>query len=128
MFLKVCKYMFTGHRKRFPKLVKLLNIKINFNQWYILFFPRNKVTVVLKLTLLAFHMNKYVIALIANLWKTSECDVIFAKQRPQTLHVALFNLCCVFHIVLIKHIKWCILSHTTVQRNIHQMPMIISDV
>ena len=41
-----------------------------------LFFPRNKVTVVLKLALLASHMAETV---IENLWKTSECDVIFAK-------------------------------------------------
>jgi len=36
--------------------------------------------------------------LIKNLWKTSECDVIFDKQRLQILNVALLNLCYVFHI------------------------------
>ena len=41
-------------------------------------FPRNKVTVVLKLGLLASHMAT---ALIENLWKSSECDVMFVKQR-----------------------------------------------
>ena len=60
---------------------------------------------------------------------------IFGKRRnvtssltnkdPQTLHIALFNLCYVFHIVFIKHINCCIVSHTIVQRNIHQIPMII---
>ena len=67
-----------GHRKRFPKLVKMLvlYIKINFNQRYL--FPRNKVTLVLKLALLASHMAK---TLIKNLPKTSECDVIFAKHH-----------------------------------------------
>ena len=71
---------------------------------------------VLKLALLASHMAE---TLIQNLRKTLECDVNFANQRPQTLHVALFNLCYVFHIIFIKHIKWCIVSHTIVQRNIH---------
>ena len=63
-------------------------------------FPRNKVTVDLKLDLLASHMAEI---LIENLRKTSECDAIFAKQRPQTLHVALSNMCYVFHVVFIKH-------------------------
>ena len=79
---------------------------------------------VLKLALLASHMAE---SLIENLRKTLEYD----KQRPQTLHVALFNLCYVFYIIFIKHIKWCIVSHTNVQRYIHQIPMnemIISDV
>jgi len=56
--------------------------------------------VVLKLTLIASQMAK---TLIENFWITSECDVIFAKQRPQKLHVALFYLCYMFHIVFIKH-------------------------
>ena len=118
---------FKGHRKRFPKLIKLfvLYIKINFSQRYIKFFSRNKVTVVLKLALLASHMAEL---LIENLRKTLECDILFAKQRRQTLYVALLNLCYVFYIVFIKHIKWFIVSHTIVQRNIHQVPMIISDV
>jgi len=70
-----------GHRKTFPKLVKMLvlYLKINFNQRYMLFFPRNKVTVVLRLGFLASHMAE---TLIENLRKTSECDVIFVKQRP----------------------------------------------
>jgi len=76
--------------------------------------------VVLKFAWLASHMTE---TLMDNLWKTLECDIIFAKQRPQTLHGALFNLCYVFHIVFIKHIKWCIVSHSSVQRNIHQIPM-----
>ena len=99
----------------------VLYIKINFNQRDLKCFPRNKVTVVLKLALLASHMA-------VNLQKISESDVIFPKQRTKTLHVALFNLCYVFHIVFIKHIKWCIVSHTIVQRYMHQIPMIISDV
>jgi len=41
--------------------------------------------------------------LIENLRKSSESAVIFVKQRPQTLHVALFILCYVFQIVFIKH-------------------------
>jgi len=79
-------------------------------------FPRNKVTVVLKFALLASHLAEI---LFENLRKNSE-----------TLHMALFNLCYVFHIVFIKHIKWCIVSHTIVQRIIpvHQIPMIISDM
>jgi len=59
----------------------VLYIKINFNQIYIKLFHRNEVTVVLKLALLSSHMAE---TLIDNLQKTSECDVIFAKQRPQT--------------------------------------------
>ena len=75
---------FKGHWKRFPKLVEMLvlYIKINFNQRYIKFFLRNKVTLVLKLALLSSHMAE---TLIENLRKTLECDVIFAKQRPQRL-------------------------------------------
>ena len=57
---------------------------------------------VLKLALLAFHMVE---TLFENLQKTSECDVIFAKQRPKYSIVALFNLCYVLRIVFIKHIK-----------------------
>jgi len=53
--------------------------------------------------------------LIENLWKISECGVIFDKQIRQTLHVALFNLCHVFYIVVVKRIKWCIVLHTIVQ-------------
>ena len=71
-------------------------------------FPRNKVNVVLKLAFLASQMTE---ALIENIWK---------------LHVALFNLCYVFQIVFMKHIKWCIVSHTIVKRNIHQIPLINS--
>ena len=102
----------------FLKLVKMLalHIKINFNQRYI-FFPRNKVKVVLKLALLASHVAE---TLIENIRKTK------TKPRPQTLHVAWYNMCYVFHVVFIKHIKWCILLHKVVQRNIHQIPMIIS--
>jgi len=66
---------------------------------------------VLKLPLLASHMA---VTLIDNLRKTLQCDVIFAKQRRQTLHVALFNLCCVFY----KRIKWCIVSHIFVQMDL----------
>ena len=57
---------------------------------------------VLKLAFLGSHMAE---TLIENLWKTLECDVIFAKQRPETLHVALLNLCYMLHIVFIKHIS-----------------------
>ena len=96
-------------------MLVLLYIKINFNQRYIKFFPRNNVAVVLKLALLASHIAT---TLIKNLQKTSECDVIFAKHRSQTLHMALFNWCYVFHIVFIKHIKWYIVLHTIMQRNI----------
>ena len=53
----------------------VLYIKISFNQRYI-FFSRNKVTVILKLALLASHMAE---TLIENLRKTSECDIIFAS-------------------------------------------------
>ena len=62
-------------------------------------FSRNKVTMDLKFALLASHIDKYATALIDNLRKTSECDVIFDKHRRQTLAVALLNLCCVFYIV-----------------------------
>jgi len=47
-------------------------------------FSINKVTVLLKLTLLASNMAT---TLIEILRKTSECDVTFDKQRHQTLHV-----------------------------------------
>lgn len=47
---------------------------------------------VLKLVLLASHMTETVFE-----------NFIFAKQRAQTLHVTLFNLCYVFHIVFSKH-------------------------
>ena len=40
---------------------------------------------ILKLALLASYMAEI---LIENLWKNLECNVIFAKQRPQSLHVA----------------------------------------
>jgi len=50
-------------------------------------FARNKDTMVLKLALLASQMDKYGTALIENLRKTSECDVIFDKHRCQTLAV-----------------------------------------
>jgi len=53
--------------------------------------------------------------LIENLWKTSECDVIFAKQRRQALQVALFNLYYVFYIVFFKPIKLSRVPHTIVQ-------------
>jgi len=53
--------------------------------------------------------------LIENLRKTSECDVMFAKQRRQTLHVAVFNPSYVFYIVFVKHIKCCIVPHIIVQ-------------
>jgi len=88
--------MSKGHRKRFPKLVKLLvlYIKINFSQRYINIFLEIKL-VVLKLALLASHMAE---TLIENL------------------------------IVFIEHIKWCTASHTIVQRNIHEISMIIPDV
>ena len=74
-------YDVNGQWERFPKLIKMLvlYIKINFNQSYINFFPRNKATVVLNLALLASHVAE---TLIENLRKTSEYDVIFAKQRP----------------------------------------------
>ena len=52
--------------------MSMLFIKINFNQRYSLLFPRNKVTMVLKLALLASHTAE---TLIENLRKTSECDV-----------------------------------------------------
>jgi len=71
--------------------------------------------VVLKLALLASHIDKYATALIKNLWKTSKCDVMFDKHRWQTIAVALFNLCYVFYIVFVKRIKWCIVSHIIVQ-------------
>jgi len=53
--------------------------------------------------------------LLENLPKTSECDVMFDKQRRQTLHVALFNLCHLFYIVFVKRIKYCIVPHSIVQ-------------
>ena len=81
---------------------------------------------VLKLALLASHIPE---TLIENLWKTlDEYDVIFVKQRPQTPQVVLFNLCYMFHIVFIKHINWYVVLHIIVQRYIHQIPMIISEV
>jgi len=80
---------------------------------------------VLNLALPASQMAE---TLIENLGKSSECDVIFAKQVPQTPPLDLFNLCYLFQIPFIKHIKWYIVSHTIVQRNIHQIPIVISDV
>jgi len=59
-------------------------------------------------------MDNYATALIENLRKTSECDVMFDKQRRQTLHLALFNLCYVFYIVFVKRVKWCIVPHIIV--------------
>ena len=85
--------------------MSVLFIKINFNKIYINPFPRYKVTAGLKLALLASHMDKYVIALIENLRKTLEYDVIFDKHRRQTLAVALFILCYVFYIVFVKRVK-----------------------
>jgi len=111
--------MFKGHRKRFIKLVKMLVLYID--ERYSIFFPRNKVTVVLKLALLASHMAKTLIENLRNVTSS------LPNKDPKHSTVALFNLCYVFHIVFIKHIKWCIVLHTIVQRNIHQMPMIISD-
>jgi len=53
-------FIIKGHKKMSPKLVKMsvLNIKINFSQRCILMFPRNKITVVLELALLASQMEK----------------------------------------------------------------------
>jgi len=84
-------------------------------------FPRNKVTVILKLILLASHIDKYATALINNLQKTSEYDVMFDKHRRQTLAVALFNLCYAFHLIDFKHIKWCIVPQIIVQMD-HSFP------
>ena len=92
----------------------LLNY-ISVREIYYIFPPRNKATVVLKLALLAYYMEKYVTALIKNLRKTSECDVIFDKQRHQTLAVALLNMYYVFYIVFVERIKWCIVQHIIVQ-------------
>ncbi len=58
----------------------MLIIIINFSQRYFYFFPRNKVTVVLKLALLASNTDKYAVALVGNLRENPECDVIFDKQ------------------------------------------------
>jgi len=63
-------------------------------------------------------MDKYNTALLENLRKTSECDVMFDKHRRQTLTVALFNLCYVFYIVFVKRIEWCIVSHIIVQMDL----------
>jgi len=68
--------------------------------------------VVLKLTLLAFHMAP---TLIDNLRQALECSVMVVKQRHQTLHVALFNLYYVFSGVFVKSIKWCIVPHIIVK-------------
>jgi len=53
-------------------------------------------------------------------WARVLCSEPHKKQghkqtRCQTLHVALFNLCYMFYIVFVKHIKWCIVSHIIVQ-------------
>ena len=50
------------------------------------FFPINKVPVVLKLA-----------------------------YKHLTLAVALFNLCYMFYIVFVKHIKWCMVPHIIAQ-------------
>jgi len=102
-----------GHRKGFPKLVKMWVLYIS--EIYFNYFPRNKASVVLKLSLLTSHMDKYATALIESLRNTSECDVMFDKYRRQTLTVALFNLCYVFYFVFVKRIKWCIVRFTIVQ-------------
>jgi len=60
-------------------------------------------------------MDKYATAITENLRKTSECDVIFDKQRRQTLVVALFNLCYVLYIALLHVQKWCIVPLIIVQ-------------
>ena len=106
-------FFIEGHRKRFPKLVKMsaLFIKINFSQRYNWSFPRNKVTVVLKLALLASRPA----ALIENLRKPSDCDVMFDKHRRQTLAVTSFNPCYAFYIVSDKRKQWCIVPHIIVQ-------------
>ena len=85
-----------GHGKKSPKLVKMsvLFIKINFSQRYVLFSPRNKVIVVLKLALLQSRMDKYTTALIGNLQKNSECAVIFDK------HSSWLNLTCIANSIL----------------------------
>ena len=73
---------------------------------------------VLKLALLAYHMDKYATALFENLRKTSEHYVIFDKHRHQILAVALFNLCYVFYIIFVKHIKWCVVRLIIVQMDL----------
>jgi len=91
-----------GRRKRFPKLVKMsvLFIKIKFRQRYIL-----------KLALIASHMDKYATALIQILQKTTESDIMFGKHRRQTFAVTLLNLRYVFCIVLVKRIKRCFVPY-----------------
>ena len=71
-------------------------------------FPKIKVTVVLKLALLASHMNRYATALIENLRKTSKREI---KRSPNTdaKHSWWpFLSSDVFYIVFVKRIKWCI--------------------
>ena len=77
----------------------MLFIKINFSNKYILIFPINKVIVVLKLALLASHMDKYVTVLIEN-----AMSGLTNIDASQTLTVALFNMCFVFYIVFVKRI------------------------
>ena len=72
------------------------------------FFFRKNVTVVLRLALLVFHMAT---ALIENVRKTSESEVMLDKHWRQTLTMALFNLCYVFYVVFVKRIKWCIVPY-----------------
>ena len=85
--------MVKGHRKRFPKLVKMLGV-IYYNQFQLeIFFHRNKVVMVSK----APHMAETLIKNLRN--------VTSSLPNPKTLHVVLFNPYYVFHIVFIKHTK-----------------------
>ena len=65
-------------------------------------------------------------AVIKNLRKTSECDVMLDKHKRQTLAVALFNLCYVFYIVFVKRIKWCIVPHIIVQMDLRVVGVCIN--
>jgi hypothetical protein len=72
----------------------MLIIIINFSQRYFYFFHRNKVTVVLKLALLASNTDKYAVALVGNLRENPECDVIFDKQPCRGLSLTLKMVYC----------------------------------
>ena len=58
MYRVITGHRIKGHRKRFPKLVKMLvlHIQINFNHKYIKNVPIHKITVVFKLALLVSHI------------------------------------------------------------------------
>jgi len=88
-----------GHWKRSVKM-SVLFIKSNFSHRF--FFSRNKVTEVLKLALLASHIDKYATALIGNLQNVA--SFLTNKYTPNPSCGLYYK----FDIVIVKLVKWCV--------------------